>query len=50
MDELEGLGLDCERFCVDAKKPNLVATLPGEREYTLLYNGHLDTVPFDAGE
>jgi succinyl-diaminopimelate desuccinylase len=50
MDELEGLGLDCERFCVDPEKPNLVATLPGERASTLLYNGHLDTVPFDASE
>lgn len=53
-DWLEGefaeLGYDTERFCVDPAKPNLVATVPGEREYTLLFNGHLDTVPFRAEE
>jgi len=48
--ELRGLGYDCERFCVDPQKPNVVATLPGQSEVTLLYNGHLDTVPFQASE
>ncbi|MEF8871327.1 MAG: ArgE/DapE family deacylase [Haloarculaceae archaeon] len=44
---LSGLGLDTERIVADPAKPNLLATLPGESERTLLYNGHLDTVPFD---
>ncbi|WP_418279916.1 M20 family metallopeptidase [Halorubrum sp. DTA98] len=42
------LGLDTERVATDPAKPNVLATLPGERDRTLLYNGHLDTVPFDA--
>jgi len=46
-DELAAVGCGVERFCVDPRKPNVVATVPGEREYTLLFNGHLDTVPFD---
>ncbi|MGQ3414079.1 M20 family metallopeptidase [Natrinema sp. LN54] len=49
-DEFASLGFDCERFAVDPMKPNLVATLPGERDFTLLYNGHLDTVPFREAE
>ena len=28
-------------------KPNLVATVPGKREWTLLYEGHVDTVPYE---
>lgn len=48
--EFTSLGLDCERFAVDPMKPNLVATLPGASDYTLLYNGHLDTVPFRESE
>jgi succinyl-diaminopimelate desuccinylase len=44
---LSALGLDTERIVADPAKPNLLATLPGESERTLLYNGHLDTVPFD---
>ena len=31
-------------------KPNLVATIPGKREWTLLYEGHVDTVPFEPEE
>ncbi|MFT4923206.1 MAG: succinyl-diaminopimelate desuccinylase [Haloarculaceae archaeon] len=45
---LDGLGLATERVVTDPAKPNLLATLPGEREETLLYMGHLDTVPYDA--
>ncbi|WP_265109888.1 M20 family metallopeptidase [Halosolutus halophilus] len=41
------LGLETERFAAAPTKPNLLATLPGERETTLLFGGHLDTVPFD---
>jgi len=40
--------VDVERFAVDPAKPNLLVTLPGASDRTLLYNGHLDTVPFDA--
>mgnify|MGYP000238811070 FL=1 len=41
------LGVATERIAPDAAKPNLLATIPGERDATLLFNGHLDTVPFD---
>jgi len=45
---LDDLGLSTARYAVDPAKPNLVATLPGERDRTLCFCGHLDTVPFDA--
>jgi len=45
---LEPLSVDTERFAADPAKPNLLVRLPGESDRTLLYNGHLDTVPFDA--
>jgi succinyl-diaminopimelate desuccinylase len=44
------LGLDTDRVAVDPAKPNVLATLPGEADRTLLFNGHLDTVPYDAAE
>ena len=44
---LSELGLEPERYADDPTKPNVLATLPGEREAALLYCGHLDTVPFD---
>ncbi|THE65861.1 M20 family peptidase [Salinadaptatus halalkaliphilus] len=44
---LTDLGLETERVATDPTKPNLLATLPGERSTTLLYSGHLDTVPYD---
>ncbi len=47
---LESLDVETERFAVDPAKPNLLATVPGESDQTLLFNGHLDTVPFDADE
>ncbi len=37
-----------ERVAVDPAKPNLLVRLPGENDETILYNGHTDTVPFDA--
>ncbi|SER87680.1 M20 family metallopeptidase [Natrinema salaciae] len=40
--------VDVERVAIDPAKPNLLVTLPGASDRTLLYNGHLDTVPFDA--
>ncbi|WP_302080103.1 M20 family metallopeptidase [Salinibaculum rarum] len=45
---LSELGLRTDRVVADPAKPNLVATLPGQSDRTLLYNGHLDTVPYDA--
>jgi succinyl-diaminopimelate desuccinylase len=47
---LDPLGVVTERFAVDPAKPNLLVTVPGASEETLLYNGHLDTVPFEADE
>ena len=43
-------GLELERVAVDPEKPNLLATLPGESDRTLCFNGHLDTVRFDEGD
>ncbi|WP_018258913.1 M20 family metallopeptidase [Halomicrobium katesii] len=45
---LEPLPVDVERFAADPAKPNLLVRVPGVSDHTLLYNGHLDTVPFDA--
>lgn len=45
---LDPLPVDVERFAVDPVKPNLIVRVAGESDRTLLYNGHLDTVPFDA--
>jgi succinyl-diaminopimelate desuccinylase len=47
---LDDLGLATERVAVDPLKPNVLATLPGDRDRTLLFDGHMDTVPFDADE
>ena len=44
----DGLGVETDRVATDPAKPNLLATIPGSDDRTLLYNGHLDTVPFDA--
>ncbi|NGM70531.1 M20 family metallopeptidase [Natronolimnobius sp. AArcel1] len=44
---LTDLGLETERVATDPTKPNLLAALPGKRSTTLLYSGHLDTVPYD---
>ena len=49
VDELlADLGFETERVATDPVKPNVAATLPGASDRTLLYNGHVDTVPFDA--
>lgn len=48
---LEGLilewGVDTEWIEAVDGKPNLVATIPGDQEWTLLYEGHVDTVPYE---
>jgi succinyl-diaminopimelate desuccinylase len=49
-DEFETLDLATETVAVDPAKPNLLATLPGESDRVLCFNGHLDTVPVDADE
>lgn len=46
----EGSAFTTRTVATDPAKPNVIATLPGESDRTLLYNGHLDTVPFDADE
>ena len=46
-DTFSASGLETERFASDPAKPNLLATIPGTREETVLYSGHLDTVPYD---
>src|SRR6056297_3271835 len=49
-DTLDELSLSVERFEVDPEKPNLVATLPGQKDRTLCFNDHLDTVPFNESD
>ncbi|KAB1185078.1 MULTISPECIES: M20 family metallopeptidase [Haloferax] len=44
------LGIETERVVSNPEKPNLIATLPGSSERTLLLEGHLDTVPFEVAE
>jgi succinyl-diaminopimelate desuccinylase len=43
-------GIDLDRIAVDPEKPNLLATLSGESDRTLCFNGHLDTVRFDESD
>lgn len=45
--EFESLGAATERVVADPAKPNLLVTIPGDGDRTLLYNGHFDTVPYD---
>jgi succinyl-diaminopimelate desuccinylase len=45
-ERFRALGLRTERVAVDGAKPNVLATLAGARDRTLVFNGHLDTVPY----
>lgn len=45
---LTDVDIETERFAVDRRKPNLLATVPGAADQQLLYSGHLDTVPYDS--
>ncbi|MFB6153053.1 MAG: M20 family metallopeptidase [Halodesulfurarchaeum sp.] len=44
---LSDAGIATDRVVADPSKPNLLATLPGRTDRTLLLNAHLDTVTFD---
>jgi len=46
-ERVSRLDVETEWIASDPEKPNLVVTLPGQSDRTLLYAGHLDTVPFD---
>lgn len=46
----ESLPVSVERVTIDPAKPNLIVTVPGESDRELLFNGHLDTVPFDESD
>ncbi len=45
---LEPFPVAVERVVADPAKPNLLVRFPGDGDGTLLFNGHTDTVPFDA--
>lgn len=44
------LGLTTDQYVADPAKPKLSATLPGKDDRVLCFNGHVDTVPFNADE
>lgn len=48
-ERLRRWGVETERIVADSAKPNLIATIPGSSDRTLLFNGHLDTVPYQPG-
>ncbi|MFW6385226.1 MAG: M20 family metallopeptidase, partial [Halodesulfurarchaeum sp.] len=41
-------GIDTEDVTVDPTAPNLLARVSGTADETFVFNGHLDTVPFDS--
>ena len=49
-ERLQKWGIETERVTTDPSKPNLVATIPGTGDRTVLFNGHLDTVPYRQGQ
>lgn len=44
----DAIGIESERVAIDPTKPNLVGEIPGQSDRTFLFDGHLDTVPFDS--
>jgi len=48
-DRSTGLGIETERIVMDPAQPNLIASIPGTRDETLLLDGHVGTVPYDRG-
>lgn len=49
-DLFDDYGVETEVFAIDPVKPNLLARVPGQTSRTLLFNGHVDTVPYDLEE
>ncbi|MFW6002883.1 MAG: M20 family metallopeptidase [Halanaeroarchaeum sp.] len=47
---LDDAEVEYETIAAEPTKPNIVLTVEGHRDETLLFNGHLDTVPFDPDE
>ena len=41
--------IETRRVESNPAKPNLLLTVPGENDRTVLFNGHLDTVPYHGG-
>jgi succinyl-diaminopimelate desuccinylase len=48
--QFETLGIEPERVVADPATPNLLATIPGDSDRTVLFNGHFDTVPYAPAE
>ena len=46
-DQLTAAGLETARLHCTPDRPNLVAWFSGQREPDLVFQGHVDTVPFD---
>ncbi|WP_253738989.1 hypothetical protein [Halohasta salina] len=46
-DRILNWGVDTEWIESVDGKPNLVAIVPGDSEWTLLYEGHVDTAPYE---
>lgn len=44
---LQDLDVDTRRVEVEERKPNVVARMEGDSDRCIVYEGHLDTVPFD---
>jgi succinyl-diaminopimelate desuccinylase len=49
-DAMAAAGVTVRESSVDPAKPNLLFEVPGDGDLTLLYDGHLDTVGYDASE
>lgn len=47
---LEESALHQRRYEIDPEKPKRLVALPGEREHTLCFDGHIDTIPLDESD